>query len=264
MSCLMATTAFSSIPDQDVFAIWTENIIVYECGTEQCVLPVQVETYKLGAKLPTPKSKQKGYKFKGWGLKTYGYNYDNKSNCRFFQGISYGPVFNMPVTYSDLSWRQVSVTNDTYGKICPVVGLHMLAFYDSYLHGQTPLSGRFAAVAQWEMINYKVSLYFNGGYVDNSNSTKNVTGPDWTKNYTVLDDKFELPRPKKNGYVFKGWCTNQSLTYCENNPDLYDENADKKYYAKWEKVDLKPLTDLNLNKKPKPIGPINIKPVTVK
>ena len=245
--------AVSAVMSADAAYIdWKEDSITYICnGATNCPQKEEYNSLSLPKYLATVK--RPGYKFLGWQLKTA-----RCTNGHVWYKISSNTSQILKTTYDDMRHNEsdVYVTQNECVKY----------YYDLSELSEYVTRGHFEASAQWEMINYRVNLYFNGGYVDNTVSLKNVSsGPDWSANYTI-NDGIVLPRPKRNGYVFRGWCNNEKMTYCENNPDLYDTTQFKTYYAKWEKGDgssissgfsgdFKPINNL------KPVNSIKIKPI---
>lgn len=74
------------------------------------------------------------------------------------------------------------------------------------------------------LTNYSITYHLNGGTNDSGNKT----------GYTILDDKFELKIPTKNGYTFAGWYLDETLTEAVTFVDTSKhENFD--LYAKWLK-----------------------------
>ncbi len=74
------------------------------------------------------------------------------------------------------------------------------------------------------LTNYSITYHLNGGTNDSGNKT----------GYTILDDKFELKIPTKNGYTFAGWYLDKTLTEAVTFVDTSKhENFD--LYAKWMK-----------------------------
>ena len=241
VSAVLSADALAANPWE---ANWKDNKIYFDCNGVNCTLPVKSITTAANAKLEAAKAE--GYKFNGWNIETYQYHrwnpcvHDCDDKCEIMHYSDNIPALsNMPTELTSSRW---SSFKKDHCKNLKLGG--MLRVDREYKHpGDNKLAsaveGTFKAHAQWKMINYNVKVYFNGGYVDNSTtaSTKSVGQPDWSTNYTIKDKgtaKTQFPKPQKNGYTFKGWCNNQQMTYCVDNPDLYDETPNKVYYAKWE------------------------------
>lgn len=77
--------------------------------------------------------------------------------------------------------------------------------------------------AHWRLNSYKVTFDANGGTVDTSSIL--VT---YSKAYGVL------PTPKKDGYIFAGWFTEETGGTRIMEDDLVTINKDHALYARWK------------------------------
>ena len=258
--------AVSAVISADALARdWSESIVQYSCNGIQCTLPVSEEKYTFDAHLK--EAKAKGYMFHGWNLlnkRCEKQQIKGTSNCNeiIWEGVSYNPMTVIPSEGDKLSW---SKKDGFHGLSCAETCKGYFLIPSGGMAGMFN-AGLFKASAIWDMIHYQLTVYLNGGQLD-IGVLKSTTNPGdkWVKDYTILDN-FKLPTPTKNGYTFGGWCTNQNLNVCSKTPNLYDEKANKVYYAKWEKGDgssissgfsgdFKPINNL------KPVNPIKIKPI---
>jgi len=77
--------------------------------------------------------------------------------------------------------------------------------------------------AKWTANTYNIYLYPEGGYV--SPSTVRAT----------YEQKFTLPTPTRNGYVFDGWYDNNGKRVKSG---VYTDTSDMRLYARWEQMDI--------------------------
>ena len=78
--------------------------------------------------------------------------------------------------------------------------------------------------AQWTPVEYEITLVLNGG--EGATSVK----------YTIESETFELPKPVKEDYVFKGWYALEDLSGEEVTSIAKGTIGAKTYYAKWEEA----------------------------
>lgn len=78
--------------------------------------------------------------------------------------------------------------------------------------------------AKWQLVDYKVTYKLRGG----TNNRKNPSS------YNLKSDRIRLADPKKSGYVFKGWYTDEA---CTKRIRVIKPRDMKNYtlYAKWAK-----------------------------
>ena len=85
-------------------------------------------------------------------------------------------------------------------------------------------SGNKIFTAQWTPVEYEITLVLNGG--EGQSSVK----------YNIETEAFELPKPTKTDYIFKGWYVNEDLSGEEVVSIAKGSTGAKTYYAKWEEA----------------------------
>lgn len=95
---------------------------------------------------------------------------------------------------------------------------------DQLFDFDTPITSDITLVAKWNIINYNINYYLDGG-INNANNPLT---------YTVLDE-IVLQEPTKEGYVFVGWYKDSYLTSKIEKIEL-NSNNDFNLYAKWDKM----------------------------
>ena len=78
--------------------------------------------------------------------------------------------------------------------------------------------------AEWTPVEYEITLVLNGG--EGETSVK----------YNIETETFELPKPARNNYAFKGWFANEDLSGDEVVSIEQGSTGAKTYYAKWEEA----------------------------
>ena len=78
--------------------------------------------------------------------------------------------------------------------------------------------------AEWAPVEYEITLVLNGG--EGETSVK----------YNIETETFELPKPTRNNYAFKGWFANEDLSGDEVVSIEQGTTGAKTYYAKWEEA----------------------------
>lgn len=82
--------------------------------------------------------------------------------------------------------------------------------------------GTYCLYAKWTPVNYRITYNTNGGDALSPTS------------YHIETPTFDLPKPTKTGYTFKGWYDNEELTGDEVVSITLGTTGDMQFYAKWE------------------------------
>ena len=177
-----------------------------------------------------------GYTFLGW-------TFDGQSSPIKNPKIQKGSVGNKSFT---ANWEAISstITLDPNGGSCNSTSLNVT--FDQSLTLPTPVweghtfSGWYMGnmkissgkctftedtvlVAQWDVVEYKISYAMNGG----TNSNKNP-------NSYNSHDSFTLSEPTKKGYTFLGWTFEGQTSPTKNVSVVVGTTGDKTYTANWQ------------------------------
>ena len=166
-----------------------------------------------GTSIPEPS--KTGYTFAGWSLRPDGRdakkdytiaagNYGNKKLYAFYTPNNYTVTFDVNGG-NPLSNDTATVTYDGYYSLpTPTRPGYEFAGWSRSKSKQIDSSGTWTIdkdvtlVANWNLLDYSVSYYLNGGTSTYSNKTT----------YTYEDSDYSVHNPTRTGYTFAGWRVN--------------------------------------------------------